>query len=76
MKNRIAVRLGRLGGLARSEAKTRAVRENARKGGRKRKYPPCPRYTYHKFVNINKQTGFKYCPCGYIPELTGESQSS
>ncbi len=39
--NRAAQSLGRLGGLAKSEAKTAAVRENAKKGGwpkgRKRK---------------------------------------
>jgi len=41
MKNPAAVALGRLGGQATSEAKTRAVRENAKLGGwpkgRKRK---------------------------------------
>jgi hypothetical protein len=43
MKNPAAVALGRLGGKATSEAKTRAVRENAKLGGwpkgRKRKKP-------------------------------------
>ena len=43
MKNPAAVALGRLGGQATSEAKTRAVRENAKLGGwpkgRKRKKP-------------------------------------
>ena len=33
MKNPAAVALGRLGGKATSEAKTRAVRENAKLGG-------------------------------------------
>ena len=33
MKNPAAVALGRLGGQATSEAKTRAVRENAKLGG-------------------------------------------
>jgi len=33
MKNPAAVALGRLGGLARSEVKTAAVRENAKRGG-------------------------------------------
>jgi hypothetical protein len=32
-KNAAAVALGRLGGLARSKAKTRAARENGRLGG-------------------------------------------
>jgi hypothetical protein len=32
-KNPAAVALGRLGGKAKSEAKTRAARENAKKGG-------------------------------------------
>jgi hypothetical protein len=36
-KNPHAVALGRKGGQARSAAKTRAVRENAKKGGRPRK---------------------------------------
>ncbi len=43
MKNPAAVALGRLGGQATSEAKTQAVRENAKLGGwpkgRKRKKP-------------------------------------
>ena len=34
MANRAAQQLGRLGGLARSEAKARAARENGRLGGR------------------------------------------
>lgn len=33
MKNAAAVALGRLGGKATSEAKARAARENAKKGG-------------------------------------------
>ena len=33
MKNEAAVELGRLGGLARTEAKARAARENGRRGG-------------------------------------------
>jgi len=41
MKNPAAVALGRLGGAAKSKAKTMAARENAKKGGwpkgRKRK---------------------------------------
>ena len=32
-KNAAAVALGKLGGRAKSEAKTRAARENAKKGG-------------------------------------------
>lgn len=32
-KNSAAVALGKLGGAARSEAKTKAARENAKKGG-------------------------------------------
>ena len=53
MKNVSAVALGKLGGAARSEAKTKAARENAKKGGwpkgKKRKpvitpvSGPCPR---------------------------------
>lgn len=35
-----AALLGRKGGQVRSEAKTRAVRENGRKGGRPRKVQP------------------------------------
>lgn len=34
MKNKAAVSLGRLGGKVKSEAKTKAVRENGKKGGR------------------------------------------
>jgi len=38
-KNPAAVALGRLGGRVRSEAKTKAVRENGKKGGRPPKSP-------------------------------------
>ncbi len=35
-KNPAAVELGRLGGSVKSDAKTKAARENAKKGGRPR----------------------------------------
>ena len=37
MKNQAAQSLGRLGGLAKSKAKTAAVRENGKLGGRPKK---------------------------------------
>jgi hypothetical protein len=37
MKNQAAVALGRLGGLAKSAAKTEAARKNGAKGGRPKK---------------------------------------
>lgn len=42
MKNKAAQALGRLGGLATSEAKAKAVRENGKLGGRPKKTPPTP----------------------------------
>lgn len=39
-KNPAAVALGKLGGRVRSEAKTKAARENAKKGGRPKGYSP------------------------------------
>jgi len=39
MKNPNAVALGKLGGLAKSDAKTAAVRENGKKGGRPKGKP-------------------------------------
>ncbi len=41
-KNKAAVALGRLGGKAKSAAKTTAVRENGKLGGRPRKTQPKP----------------------------------
>lgn len=38
-KNKAAQQLGRLGGLAKSKAKSAAVKENGKKGGRPRKSP-------------------------------------
>lgn len=43
MKNPAAVTLGRLGGKATSEAKTRAVRENAKLGGWSKGKPRKPK---------------------------------
>lgn len=37
MKNKAAQELGKLGGLVKSEAKTKAVRENGKRGGRPKK---------------------------------------
>jgi hypothetical protein len=55
--------LGRLGGQARSKAKTKAVRANGALGGRPRKYPACPRYPSksHRF-----NPGSNRCACGYV----------
>lgn len=39
-KHKAAVELGQLGGLVKSEAKTKAVRENGKKGGRPKKSNP------------------------------------
>ncbi len=43
MKNKAAQQLGRLGGLVKSEAKTKASRENGKKGGRPKKEDDLPR---------------------------------
>lgn len=40
-KNPAAVALGKLGGRVTSEAKTKAVRENGKKGGRPKKVAKC-----------------------------------
>jgi hypothetical protein len=49
MPNKVAKVFGRLGGLATSEAKAKAARRNAKKGGwpkgKKRGAPPAPRGT-------------------------------
>lgn len=41
-KNPAAVALGRLGGLAKSDAKGKASAENGKKGGRPKKVKPSP----------------------------------
>jgi len=43
MKNPHAAALGRLGGKAKSPAKSKSARENGRKGGRPRKEKPEPK---------------------------------
>jgi hypothetical protein len=54
--------LGRLGGTVTSKAKTKAVRENGKLGGRPRTHPVCKNYDdrSHRF---SKKTG--RCACGY-----------
>ena len=45
-------------GRTKSKAKAAAARENGKMGGRPRRYPKCPRYGAHRFVDDR-------CPCGF-----------
>jgi hypothetical protein len=50
---------GHLGGQVTSEAKTKAVRENGKLGGRPRKHPRCTKWRAHRFWQGR-------CLCGYV----------
>ena len=51
-KNQNAVNLGRLGGLAKTEKKAKASRENGKKGGRPRKETPADKYVRNRLKDI------------------------
>lgn len=57
MKNKVAVKLGKSGGLKKSEKKTAACRKNARKP-RKKKIPEYDTVTLLKFAHLELETSY------------------